>query len=85
MCRKYGHGIVRIFPRDLLSTANYAVAVSNFRPFEGVGGPIGPIFWPQVIWSLAPMALMQKKTGQIDLDWSLRSENWPKVSIDSRC
>ena len=62
-----------------------AVAVSNFRPFEGVGGPIGPIFWLQVIWSLAPIALMQKKTGQIGLDWRLRPENRPKVSIDYRC
>ena len=44
----------------LKTWANDAVAVPNFRPFEGVGGPIGPIFWPQVIWSLAPMALMQK-------------------------
>ena len=42
-----------------------AVSVSNFWPFEGVGGPIGPIFWVQVIWSLAPIALMQKKPGQI--------------------
>ena len=31
-----------------------------FDSFEGVLGPIGPIFWAQVIWSLAPMALMQK-------------------------
>ena len=33
----------------------------HFRPFEGVLGPIGPIFWAQVIWGLAPMALVQKK------------------------
>ena len=57
----------------------------HFRPFEGVLGPIGPIFWAQVIWGLAPMALVQKKTGQIDLDWPLRPENWPKVSIEPRC
>ena len=28
--------------------------------FEGVGVLIGPMFWLQVIWSLAPIVLMQK-------------------------
>ena len=40
-------------------------------------GPRSSGAWPQ--WHLC------KKTGQIDLDWPLRPENWPKVSIDSRC
>ena len=57
----YENGIDSLFLQYWAVLAIDAVAVSNFRPFEGVGGPIWPFFGPQVILSLAPMALMQKK------------------------
>jgi len=61
----YENGIEPLYSSVLKSNEEYRGSMPfsypHFRPFEGVFGPIGPIFGAQVIWSLAPMALMQKK------------------------